>query len=129
MTKMCCNLCRSSRIMAMTLNDGAFRERTVQQLHTRMSCPETGFLNGECGRKPQVNLRSRARCSISIGRGVQPDQWRALDLRSSPHCRDQRIHLWPPFPKFPSSQINEDGTKFHEISTSFQTASFFQTNR
>jgi len=42
--------------------------------------PETGFLNGECGRKPQVNLRSRARCSNSIGWGVQPDQWRALDL-------------------------------------------------
>jgi len=38
------------------------------------------FLNGDCGRKPQVNLRSRARCSHSIGRSVQTDQWRALDL-------------------------------------------------
>ena len=42
---------------------------------------ETGFLNRQCERKPQVNLRSSARCSNPIGRGVQPDQWRALDLR------------------------------------------------
>jgi len=46
---------------------------------------ETGFLNGIVGRRPQVNLRSRARCLNSIGHGVQPDQWRprtrALDLR------------------------------------------------
>ena len=45
---------------------------------------ETGFLNRDCGRKPQVNLRSRARCSNSIGWGIQPDQGRpgtrALDL-------------------------------------------------
>ena len=26
------------------------------------------------------NLRSSARCSNPIGRGVQPDQWQALDL-------------------------------------------------
>jgi len=45
-----------------------------------LKCPETGFLNRDCGRKPQVNLRSRARCSNSNGRGIQPDQWRALDL-------------------------------------------------
>jgi len=37
---------------------------------------ETGFLNRDCGRRPQVNLRSRAPCSNTIGRGVQPDQWR-----------------------------------------------------
>jgi len=49
--------------------------------YTHLATTETGFLNGECGRKPQVNLRSRARCSNSIGRAVQPDQWRALGLR------------------------------------------------
>jgi len=48
-------------------------------------CPEVVFLKGTVWRRPQVNLRSRARCSNAIGRGVQPDQWRpwtrALDLR------------------------------------------------
>jgi len=38
------------------------------------------FFERGCGRKAQVNLRARARCSNSFGRGVQPDQWRALEL-------------------------------------------------
>jgi len=59
---------------------------------------EVASLNGTVGRRPQVNLRSRARCLNTIRRGVQPDQLRpgtgALDLRSSPHSPVQRIHLW-----------------------------------
>jgi hypothetical protein len=59
--------------------------------------PEVASLNGTVGRRPQVNLRSGARCLNTIGQGVQPDQWRprtgALDLRSSPHSPVQRIHL------------------------------------
>jgi len=62
-----------------------YKNRSCEVLKDIKYCEsrsETGFLNGDCGRKPQVNLRSieLPRCSNSIGRGVQPDQWRALDL-------------------------------------------------
>jgi len=53
--------------------DSGCEEHCVQKM---ARTPETGFLNGDCGRRAQVNLRSRARWSNSIGRGIQPDQWR-----------------------------------------------------
>ena len=46
---------------------------------------EVASLNGTVGRRHQVKIRSRARCSNTIEWDVQPDQWRpgtgALHLR------------------------------------------------
>jgi len=52
---------------------------------SKLYVAEVTSLNGTVERRPQVNLRSRARCMNTLGRGVQPDQWHpgtgALDLR------------------------------------------------
>jgi len=74
--------------------------RVSFKLEIWIYCSETGFLNGDCGRKPQVNPRSRAQCSNSIGRGVQPDQWQALDLSLT-----WGLLPYVPFKEFTSGQF------------------------
>jgi len=59
--------------------------RSMPQKLFSSNNPEVASLKETVGRRPKVNLRSRARCSNTIGQGVQPEQWRprtgALYLR------------------------------------------------